>query len=509
MHTVYIAEKPSVARSLAEFLAKREGSGRYSNAEGHLVLPNGDVVTYPVGHILQMEMPDAYLKDEQRRADPFSYLPLLPDTFLLHPRYERTKRGEVSMSGGKPVVDRQFFVVEKLLRKAKRIVNAGDSAREGQLIMDELFSYLGIDPDAPHIFRVAINDPSETGLKAAFDAIEPNAAPRWRNARMAGRARQEADWLVGLNATRSYWSVLEGQLGTRRFGLGRVKTPVLCMVSSRCKEVERFRPRDYFVPVVTLKDGTELRWKAREGAAGSAGFDEEGRIISKELADQIVQRINEGLPGVVSKVRNRRVSEPPPLPYNLVKLQSAASSRHGLTVSEVSKAAQSLYERHKAITYVGTECRYLPQAMLQDAYRVLSNLSPMFGRLMDGANSALKPASFNDQKVAQDEHFAIAPTGVAPSGMDAAEKAVYEMVVRRFVAQFYPDHQYLSLGIDVGFGPDQFEARARKTLIAGWRDADQESESGERGSKGGGDESDLDADAQSHGASGHAAQGHA
>jgi DNA topoisomerase-3 len=464
--TVIIAEKPSVARDIAAFLASRQG-GKYASEEGAYVLPNGDKVTYTVGHILELEMPDAYLTKEQSYADQLTYLPLLPPAYKYHPRYKRNKDGSIAMRGEEPVIDPLFRTVEKLLKKADVIINAGDVGREGQLIMDELFIYVGLDPDSPHIKRVDTSDNSREGLEKAWAKMDQNSNPRWRNCGLAGLARAEADWDIGMNASRAYHSLT----GDKTLGLGRVKTVVLSIVSERCEQIENFKPVEYYVPIITMKDGLEMRWHARKGAEGMPGFDQEGRIISRELAESIVAKINAGLQGTILRAQATDKSIKPPLGFSLAKLQSEGSKRLGVTVKEVTEAAQSLYERHKLITYVGVECEYYPESMLAEARSLMEGLSPMYAKLMAGANASMHPKSFNDAKL--DEHYAISPKGKLPDGqLTPVERGVFDMVVRRFAAQFYPNYEYRAFVLEADFADDQFIARDKETLREGWREAE-------------------------------------
>jgi DNA topoisomerase-3 len=465
--TVTIAEKPSVAKDLAAYMANQQGGrSTYEQGMGYR-LPNGDMVTYTVGHLIEMEMPDAYLTPEQDKADPLTYLPLFPGEYKFRPRSKRDeKSGKIVMKDGVPVPDPLFKVVERLLKEADVVINAGDQGREGQLIMDELFRFIGLDPASPHIKRIDPVDLNPKGIAEAFARMTPNADRRWSGSGAAGRCRQEADFEVGINASRAYWSLT----GDWRVALGRIKTVVLNMISKRCMEIEMFKPEKYFVPVVTLDDGTELRWKCRPGAEGTPGFDMNGRLTSKELAEAMVARINAGLEGKILNVTSKDLNVKPPKPFSLASLQSEGSKRLGESVEAITKAAQSLYEKHKMITYVGVECQYLPESMLKEARTIMANLSPMFNKVMSGANSSMTPKSFNDAKL--DEHHAIAPTGTLGSNLTDTEKGVFEMVARRFAAQFYPDYTYRSLGLDAEFGQDQFEARTQKTLRMGWKEAE-------------------------------------
>jgi DNA topoisomerase-3 len=473
--TVILTEKPSVARDVAAFLAGLQG-GKYQNGNGSYVLPNGDEVTYTVGHIIEMEMPDAYLTKEQNSADAMTYLPLKIDEYKYHPRYKRNQDGTIAMREDKPIIDPHFRILEKLVKKADIIINAGDVGREGQLIMDELFVYLGIDPNSPKIKRMHVVDNTPDGLRSAWQNLELNSLPKWRNTGIAGLCRSESDWDIGMNASRAYQSLL----GDRRIALGRVKTPVLNIVSERCKEIETFKPVDYFVPIVTMTDGLQLRWKARKGAEGSPGFDLQGRIISKQVADAIVAQINAGAQGLVTKAESDLKKVKPPLPFSLVKLQAEASKRLGISVEEVTKAAQSLYEKHKLITYVGTECEYLPETMLAEARSIMEGLSPMFNRLMTGANSQMHPKSYSDKKMEGEEHHAIIPKGVLPKGqLSMEERGVFDIITRRFAAQFYPDYVYNAFSVGIDFSADQFTADAQEMVQPGWKDAEADSESGD------------------------------
>jgi DNA topoisomerase-3 len=265
--------------------------------------------------------------------------------------------------------------------------------------------------------------------------------------------------------------VAQAQHRQPKTSVGRVQTPVLAMVDRRDREIETFRAVDYFVPVVTLKDGTVLRWTHREGCEGAQGFDAEGRITSEAIARQIVAQINAGLQGSISKVRVTEHSEKPPLPYSLGTLQATASRELGLTVAEVGDLASSLYRNHKAISYVGTDCKFLPTSMHSEAGKVLRALSAVFPKLAPGADPKIKSAAFDDSKL--DEHFAIIPTGEIPKGASAQEMGVFRVVSRRFLAQFYPDFVYRRHQVDAVFGADGFRSDRREVLRKGWRDVEE------------------------------------
>lgn len=479
-NTLYVAEKPSVARDLAAYISKLEGNGgQYEKAGGFYAPTKSIRVTYPAGHIIETEFPDAYLTPEQSRSDPFTYLPLFPKPFKQHPRYERGDDRKPKMSGGKPVVDAQWKVLEQCVKWAKDIVNAGDVGREGQLIFDEILIHMGLDPAAPNVRRLAITDPSDEGLKAAFESMGMNSEAKWVNLRLAAQCRSEADWIVGMNASRAYQSVT----GERRVGLGRVRTVVLALISDRCKEIENFKPVTFFTPKVTMKDGLVLRWKSRTGFEDTPGFNSDGQIIDRRLAESIVAAINAKADGRVVQSQSKKKSQSAPVGFSLTTLQAHISKKTGCSLEEVKNAAQRLYDKPLAcITYVGTDCPYYPESMIAEARGMMRDLSPAFTKLMSGANPARQTVNFlSDAQIQKalksaepPEHYAIAPKGAAPNlnSLSDVERATYMAVVQRFAAQFYPDYEYQSTQVKVDWSDDHFEASATETLRLGWKEAE-------------------------------------
>lgn len=467
--TLWIPEKPSVAKELAAAIirVKRASvvNAKTVMKDGFFELSSGDLVCSVFGHMLQMLPPSRYFTKEQN-TDPMPHLPLIPSPFRMEPQPERNKDGSAKTKNDKPVPSARFTLLEKLIKKASVIVNGCDIDREGQLIFDELLEYVGRDPYGPDVFRTSIVSMTPEALEACVRDLEKNGDKKWVQRGAAAATRQKMDWLLGMNASMAY----QGVTGIRSMSVGRVQTPVLAMVVTRDLQIENFKPQTYFVPVVLLDNGTVLTWEKREGAESQPGFDPNGRIIDKAFAQSIADRIKQGASGkvVVSEQKERR--ETPPLPFSMGTLQSEASKRHGLTVADVTKAAQNLYEKHKAITYVGTDCRYLPEKMHDEAQPTLTGISSMFPEKVSKANPALKSKAFDDKKV--DEHFAIIPTGKAIefSPAERAEKAVFETIAMRYLAQFYPDHRSLVARLVVFFGQDEFRASASQIIDLGWKE---------------------------------------
>jgi len=268
----------------------------------------------------------------------WDFLPILPQNLLKHPRRESPASGAGKTRGAKGgkgksegAVLRQYKTAQALLKGAKRIVNAGDIDREGQLIVDELLEHFGIDPYGPKVMRfgIASNLPGDIAA-AVLAGLDRNSDERWRRACEAAATREYLDWAWGINMSMAGQALHKNA----RISAGRVQTPVLALVDKRCREIENFKPQDYYVPIVVLKDGTTLRWKARPGSEGKEGFDSQGRIISEGLARAIVDRISKGLPGEITKAEVTQHAQKPPLGYSLSSLQATASKTMGITLEQ-------------------------------------------------------------------------------------------------------------------------------------------------------------------------------
>lgn len=461
-------------------------------------LSNGDVVVPLFGHLLGI----SFLSPEHKAAKLetfFDFLPIVVKDFKYEPNPERLKNGDIKMADGKPVPSRQFKIVSGLMRSASEIVNAGDIDREGQLIVDELLMYCGIDPcgkDKP-IWRLPLVSDREDEIRAqVLDLKEKNGDKKWLNKRYAAMARSYCDAAVGFNGSMAY----QAATGYRRASVGRVQTPVLSLVVDRELQINNFKPVQYYVPIITLADGTEMRFHKREDAQGQPGFDEEGRIIDEQVAHRMCSIISSGMKGRIKASKMVKGSEAPPLPFSATVLASTVSKRTGMTPKEAEEAAQSLYERHKAISYVGTDCRFFSKALLDDAHSTMAALSRIYPQQASGANLNLRSKAWvdaNDPKI--DEHTAIAPTGKLPQNATANEKLVYDAVAKRFMAQFYPAHEFMTSQLQALFGADEFRATKKETLRMGWKEIEGHLEQGGPQS----DEAeigdiDIDADTEKH-----------
>ena len=459
MKRVYITEKPSVAKTVAEFLgiAKRH--------DGYIELKNGDVVTWQYGHLIQLAEPDEYLPEHLRGKYGFETLPIIPTTWRCVPKPETDRNGKVTMKNGKPQPSVQLGVVTGLLKKTGIIGNAGDIDREGQLVSDEVIEWAGFSPEGKDkpVERYLVTALDDASLKKTFTSSpRSNGEQEFVRRRFAAVARQRADWLTGMNGSRAF-----SVSARSKVTVGRVQTPVGYLVYKRNLEVETFKPVDYFVPEVTLPDGRVLQWRGRKDGANMDGIDEEGRIVSRELAEAIAARIRAGLKGNVTRAEAKEGEEAPPLPFNMSTLQVEMSKKHGMSASETMAVAQSLYERHKMISYVGTDCRYLPESMRAEASHVLQGISPLFPGLVGPTDTSIEYSCWNDKKVTA--HHAIIPTGVSSSGLDEGERKVFDNISKRYIAQFYPKYKYREYQLACDFGDDEFASGWSEPLVMGWK----------------------------------------
>lgn len=442
--------------------------------DGYLQLSNGDVVTPLLGHLVLPR----YLSEIQResRIDSyFDFLPVVVKEFEYEPKYERNANGEIRIIAGKQVPIRQYLVVTRLMRDALEIVNASEKDPDGQLIVDELLMHCGIDPEGKDkpIWRLSlVSNRAEDISKQVLNIVERNGDAKWVRRRHSALARAHCDTAVNLNSSMAY----QAASGYRRTSLGRVQTPVLCLVVAREEQVRSFKPRDYYIPTVTLADGTELKFSKRANYQGQEGFDEEGRIIDADLAKNICLDIEAGLVGVVSVSKKVAGIENPPLPYSATVLASTVSKRTGMLPKQAEHAACSLYESHKVITSNGTDSRYLPSSMLDDVRQTMTTLSKLFPQQVNGIDLDLRSKAWNDEKSHEDA--AIVPTRKLPANTTREERAVYDAVAMRYIVQFYPPYEYTTSQLVAVFGDDEFKAASRETVCFGWKEIEGHLEQG-------------------------------
>ncbi|MES9902173.1 MAG: DNA topoisomerase 3 [Sedimenticola sp.] len=441
---VYIAEKPSLAKVIVAALG-----GTKERKDGYLVAANGDYVTWCFGHMYEQAAPDDY--DSNLKVWRLSDLPIVPDVWQLRPRKETIK---------------QIKVIQSLIGRAKEVVNAGDPDREGQLLVDEVIEELGYGGS---VLRVWLQDLTDGGVRAAIQKILPNTTPLYAGLSRSARARSRADWLVGMNLSRAYTLAAQNCGLEGVISVGRVQTPTLALVVHRDRDIEAFASVSYF--------GIEAEFEAPEGVykgfwqPNDAVTDEHGRCLKRGDADIVLSQVNEAA-GCIVGLEAKEGRSIAPLPYTLSGLQVYCSAKWGMSAQRVLDVAQALYEKHKVISYPRTDCGYLSVNQHAEASGVLASLSgsdPVIGHLVDGADLEMKGRAFNDKKVGA--HTGIIPTQqrVSVSDLSKEELNLYDAIRRRYLAQFYPVHQFLSTVILTEVAGETFKTTGKTLLNPGWR----------------------------------------
>ncbi|OOR98852.1 DNA topoisomerase III [Canicola haemoglobinophilus] len=448
---LFIAEKPSLARAIADVLPKPHQRG-----QGFIKCGDKDYVTWCVGHLLEQAEPDAYNSAfKQWRLE---HLPIIPQKWQLLPKKE---------------VKSQLDAVLKLIHQADILVNAGDPDREGQLLVDEVFSYANLPATKlAEIQRCLISDLNPSAVEKAVKKLQPNQ--NFIPLATSALARARADWLYGINMTRAY-TIRGRQSGYNGIlSVGRVQTPVLGLIVRRDLEIEHFQPKDFFEvqAFVTTKEETPQKFTAlwQPSKACEDYQDEEGRVLSKALAENVIKRISEQ-PAIVTEYIDKREKETAPLPYSLSALQIDAAKRYGMSAQEVLDTCQRLYETHKLITYPRSDCRYLPEEHFAEHHAILhaiSAQSPLYQKLPDIVDAELKNRCWNDKKV--EAHHAIIPTAKnKAANLNQNEQQIYNLIARQYLMQFCQDAEYRKSKITLNIAGGTFVAQARNLQIAGWK----------------------------------------
>ncbi|NLQ22667.1 DNA topoisomerase III [Shewanella sp. S-1] len=447
---LYIAEKPSLGRAIADVLPKPHKKG-----DGFIEAANGDCVSWCVGHLLEQAEPDAY--NPEFKSWKFEHLPIVPDKWQLKP---------------KAATRSQLTVLKRLVKQANTLVNAGDPDREGQLLVDEVIAYLGVTGDKLHqTQRLLISDLNPQAVKRALTQLRSNR--EFIPLSTSALARSRADWLYGMNMTRAY-TIQGKKVGYQGvLSVGRVQTPLLGLVVRRDEEIAHFQSKPFYevlAHLATEKQETfSAKWQPSE--ACQPYMDEEGRVLVRGLAQNVVSRISDK-PALVTQLVAKDKKQNPPLPYSLSALQIDAAKRFGMSAKDVLDTCQSLYERHKLITYPRSDSRYLPVEQHNLAPSVLKAISSGAAELLQGADAPdprLKSKAWDDKKV--DAHHAIVPTEKTAnlSSLSKRERLLYLHIARQYLAQFYPAYCYSETTVQVTIEGGLFNTKARQDKSLGWK----------------------------------------
>ncbi|EJE51819.1 DNA topoisomerase III, partial [Acidovorax sp. CF316] len=475
--TLVIAEKPSVAQDIVRALTPV--AGKFDKHDDHFE-NDRYVVTSAVGHLVEIQAPEEF--DVKRGKWSFAHLPVIPPYFDLKP-VDKTKT-------------RLNAVVKQAKRKdVTQLINACDAGREGELIFRLIEQYAGgAKPLGKPVKRLWLQSMTPQAIRDGFDALR--SEQQMAGLAHAARSRSEADWLVGINGTRAMTAFNSRDGGFFLTTVGRVQTPTLSLVVEREEKIRKFVSRDYWeVHASFAAEAGEYpakwfdpKWKKSEDVELRAD-----RVWSQREAQAIADAVR-GQKATVTE-ESKPTTQASPLLFDLTSLQREANGKFGYSAKTTLALAQSLYERHKALTYPRTDSRALPEDYLPVARQTFEMLADSSMRhLAPHARTALtnnyvRPSKriFDNAKVS--DHFAIIPTLQAPSGLSEAEQKLYDLVVRRFMAVFFPSAEYtVTTRISSAVG-HSFKTEGKVLVKPGWlaiygKEAADEVEGGKDGDKG-------------------------
>ncbi|KHD36540.1 DNA topoisomerase III [Clostridium acetobutylicum] len=426
-----ISEKPSVGRDIANVLGcKTRGEGCLIGAKY--------IVTWAVGHLVTLWEPEEYNAIYKKWR--FDTLPIIPQVMKIKP-IDGTKK--------------QFNIIKKLMNdnSVESLICATDAGREGELIFR--YTYEAAECKKP-FSRLWISSMTDEAIKEGFSTIKPGT--EYDNLYHSAKCRSEADWLVGMNASRAYtlkYNVL--------LSVGRVQTPTLAIIVKRQKEIDNFEPKDYW-EVVSKYEGFNGTWFDKE--------TKESKIMDKKKADDLGAKIL-GQTGKVISIENKKKKQVPPLLYDLTELQRDCNKKFGFSAQKTLDIVQSLYEKRKMVTYPRTDSRYLSHDMVNKIKKTIGrlNINPYdkyVGEILKLSKLPMGKRIIDDSKVT--DHHAIIPTDVKPnlSTLTKDELKVYDAIVRRFLCVFYPNYEYTITKIVTEVVEENFLTQGKTILKLGW-----------------------------------------
>jgi len=425
-----LTEKPSVARDIARVLGCRQNGDGCISGEKY-------IVTWALGHLVTLADPEVYSKDYKTWS--LEYLPMLPQKMQLVVIKETSK---------------QFNIVQGLLRRedVSEIIIATDAGREGELVARWILIKSGCKKP---LRRLWISSQTDKAVKEGFNNLKP--ANDYYNMYLSAQARAEADWLVGLNVTRALTCKHNASLSA-----GRVQTPTLAMIVSREREIKDFVPKEYFT-IKAQFEGFSATW---------AGSGNQTRIYDRADAETILQGIS-GKPATVTEVNKQYKHKAPPAAYDLTELQRDANRKYAYSAKETLSIMQSLYERHKLLTYPRTDSRYITDDVVPTLYDRLKSIA--VGNYKEMAQTLYKTRPLSTRYIVDNgkvgDHHAIIPTEetVILSNLTPEEYNIYDLVVRRFLAVLSPAFEYEETKLTVKIGNEHFLAKGKMVKSPGWK----------------------------------------
>lgn len=433
---VCIAEKPSVARDIARILGANKSCDGYM--EG-----NGYQVTWTFGHLCELKEPNDYSENWKHWS--LAALPMIPPRFGI----------KLIEDEG---IKKQFAVIEKLYHAADEIINCGDAGQEGELIQRWVMQKAGVK--CP-VKRLWISSMTDEAIREGFASLKEQDV--YQPLYLAGLSRAIGDWLLGMNATRLYTL----KYGNNNYGkgqvlsIGRVQTPTLALIVQRQKEINNFKPEPYWVLATVYRNTQFTATK--------------GKFTSKEEGEKAFSTI-EGKPFTITSVTKKKGTEQPKQLYDLTSLQVDCNRKYGYSAEMTLNTIQSLYEK-KLTTYPRVDTQYLPDDVYPKCPQTMNGLFQTafagkrpYAELVKALGGKPLPKSkrvFDGSKVT--DHHAIIPTGIPPQGLTDAEKNVYDLIARRFIAAFYPDCKFSTTTVIGEVDGIEFKVTGKEILDQGWR----------------------------------------
>ena len=364
-------------------------------------------------------------------------------------------------------VKAQLKTIKALLSKADSVVNCGDPDREGQLLVDEILEFFKFRKSVQR-FWVSAQD--SASIRKGLASLQPNS--KFKGMKLAAEGRSRADWLLGMNLTRALTLAHSTNQQRRLIAVGRVQTPTLALVVQRDESVKNFKPMPFYNLRSLLSCGSTsftATWKPSEG---QSGLDSEKRLINSETARRLFNELSKAQSATVIKAEKTEKKTPQPKAFSLADIQLEAGNRFGFTAQETLDTCQSLYEIHKIASYPRSDCQFLPESQHSEARTVLSAIAktaPQLASLAQKANPNIKSATWNDKKITA--HHGIIPTQQAAdwSKLSEKEKKIYDLISRRYLAQFFPEHLFDASSISLKIKNETFSATGKVTTNAGWK----------------------------------------
>lgn len=456
--TLIIAEKPNAGREIAEAL------GAHKKIDGGLE-SDSYVVSWAAGHLVTLKEPHEY-KEEWKEWS-FETLPILPERYELKISSKETQK--------------QFNVLKKFLnaKDINRVVNACDAGREGELIFDYIYRLSGSKIPAFRLWTSAAL--TADAIKREFQKLKP--IEDFNGLRLAARARSTADWTIGLNSTRAITLAAQKNGSKGVFSVGRVQTPTLYFILARELEIKGFKPQTFF----TIK--ANFQTEKNEGFIANYEFQNEGKMSSQIFSSVDAKSIMtscENKEAIIKKVDSKEGSSVPPFLFDLTDLQKECNKRFSLSAEQTLEVAQSLYEKHKCLSYPRTEFKHLTDDNRQMISGILEALKGSYDqKFLDQVEQTYKNENkriFDSSKVG--DHHALLPTSATPKNLSDIEQKVYDLVVKRFLAAFAPNHEFTS-SIIAALCEDKylFITRGKMTKKLGWKQIQNEVDEDEKDDK--------------------------